>query len=85
MKVVNYNNEAQAEALQLRLHNRLNGSGVKYVADRYSDIRTRKNGSVDVFIKDSGDTWSEVEAEITPLEINNIEDYNPNNYPQDAP
>ena len=88
MKVINYNNEAQFEALQLRLHNRLNAKSkeLKYVATRYANPRTRTDGTVDLLVDDVNlpEIYAEILAELTPTEINNMEDYDSSKYPEDA-
>jgi hypothetical protein len=86
MKVINYNNREQFEALQLRIHNRLKGKRkqLRYNAERYCDGLERLDGSIDLLIDDENNlqVWMEIQDELTPAETNNIEQYNHTNYPQ---
>jgi hypothetical protein len=75
MRAIVYNNAAQAEALQARVHNRV--KGIKsYVAKRYSNLHYHPtNGKVAVAIElDEKHDWNnDLIEELTPGEINNIE------------
>jgi len=73
-----YNSESQGEALQERLHNKLSlkAEELVYNATRYSDIiKHPDDNRVAVIIERTRIPawWVEIEQELTPAELNNIE------------
>lgn len=79
MEAIIYNNEEQAEALQIRLHNRLNAKkkSIKYKATRYANLVYHPtDGRVAVPIDSNtfANVWAELEAELTTDEFNSIEE-----------
>jgi hypothetical protein len=78
MEGIIYNTEAQADAMQIRLHNRLNAKKrtLRYTATRYCDlIHHPTDGRVACPIDRTThpEVWKEIEEEITPNEVNNVE------------
>lgn len=77
MEAIIYNTQAQADALQTRLHLMLNNKGraASYIANSYTTTITHPtDGRVAVPIdKRFKPWWNEVQKELTPTELNNIE------------
>lgn len=74
IEIIEYNNRSQAEALLLRLNNRLSDKNLfKGVTNSWTFIKEHPTQSkFGVVIDRTAPNWDEIEAEITPNEINNI-------------
>jgi hypothetical protein len=87
MEAIIYNNEEQAEALQTRLHNRLNAKkkSLRYNATRYSNLvyhPTDGRVAMPIDRNTFANVWAELETELTANEINNIEELTVDWYPE---
>ena len=80
IEIIRYNSKAQAEALQNRLHNRLNGKrkSLRYNAKRYANTIPHPNGSNwgIILCQDKHPAvYDEIMSELTGGEKNKIENY----------